>query len=629
MTTTTAAARPQSDGTSLGYLPGLDGLRAISVIAVMLYHGDVKGWTGGFLGVEVFFVISGYLITSLLLAERRTTHTNNLRNFYLRRARRLLPALFLVIAACAAYSLLFLPDSVGRLRSDALASIFYFNNWWQIIGKQSYFAQAGRPPLLRHLWSLSIEEQFYFIWPSVFILCMRRRVKRVWMVVGALAGAVLSLVLMWALYQGPPHDPSFVYYSTFTRASGVLIGVALAFAWAPFRFRRRPARSAGLLLDVVGLIGLFELFRFFRHVNTFDAYIYRFGLLWVDLATAAVLAAIVFPRSHLNRLLGVKPLRWVGLRSYGIYLWHFPIFAITRPGLDVPMHGNVLLVFRFLITFVIAALSYRFVEQPIRHGALGRYWRQVRETSGPRKSLLVRRGVVVGATTALLVVVLAGGLAGAHGKTEALADIESQSTSQRANQDPNKPVISLPRSTTGTTGTTAAPPTTHPGTKPWQTTPTTLKPGVPPVLAIGDSVMLGSANALREHIPGIVVDAVVSRQFGNAINVLQAYRNAGVMAPVVVVHLGTNGAFTDAQFDQMMRIISPSRAVFLNARVPRSWEPLVNSRLAAGVARWPNATLINWHDLANRHDNYFVGDGFHPAVLGREFYANIVASAVD
>jgi peptidoglycan/LPS O-acetylase OafA/YrhL len=374
----------QTHSSRLSYLPGLDGVRALAVIAVLLYHADLPWIPGGFLGVEVFFVISGYLITSLLLVEWRARGAIDLGRFWLRRARRLLPALFLVLAATLTFVVLFLPDEVARLRGDALAATGYVTNWYLVFSRQSYFEAVGRPSLLRHLWSLAIEAQFYLLWPLVFSFGMLHwRTRRMFVVV--LAVAVLSAVLMAAQFD-PNADPSRVYFGTDTRASGLLIGAALAYVWEPGRSGPRQAR---LPLDLMGLGALGALVFLNLRLDEFQPLLYQGGIALVAICTAALIAVVVHPRAHLvSSLLGWEPLRWVGLRSYGIYLWHWPIFMLTRPQLDVSIDGVRLLIFRLALTGLLAELSYRFIETPIRAGAVGRSWRALREAGDVRRGRL-------------------------------------------------------------------------------------------------------------------------------------------------------------------------------------------------------------------------------------------------
>src|ERR687897_840869 len=400
-------ATPGTPDVRLPYSPGLDGLRALAVIAVLLYHADLAWIPGGFLGVEVFFVISGYLITALLLAEWRQRGRIDLKTFWLRRARRLLPALYVLLVVTLAFAVVFLPGEVAGLRGDVLAAFGYVTNWYLIFGQESYFEAVGRPSLLQHLWSLAVEEQFYLIWPPILALGLwigatRLRPRRVLRV--ALFGAVASAVAMALLYT-PRVDPSRIYYGTDTRATGLLCGAALALLWSPGeknrplearhrrlklagrgRFRRRWGWTAPLLLDVLGFAALGGLVWFCLYLGELQPFLYMGGFALVGLATTATIMAVVHPHTLIGaRLLGSVPLRWIGVRSYGIYLWHWPVFMVTRPELDVPFDGLPLIALHLGLTLVLADLSYRFVERPIRRGALGRAWKALRKARGGRR----------------------------------------------------------------------------------------------------------------------------------------------------------------------------------------------------------------------------------------------------
>jgi peptidoglycan/LPS O-acetylase OafA/YrhL len=373
---------------ALGYLPGIDGLRALSVLAVLVYHhyfigGREPGWApGGYLGVEVFFVVSGYLITSLLLTERRDRGAISLRHFWLRRARRLLPALFVLLAVVTAYALLFAPDAVSKLRGDVLAALTYTSNWWQIVADRSYFQDVGRPDLLKHLWSLAIEEQFYLLWPPLLMLGLRKLGRRRLVLV---LFAVIAASTVWMGVLGSI-DADRAYYGTDTRLSGLLLGCVMAFGFAPYRMRGVPARTARYALDAVGALGLALLLWSFRNLTitmgSGDTAVFRGGFLFIVIATLLVIAAVVHPSSDLGRALGCRPLRWIGLRSYGLYLWHYPIFAVTRPG-DAGAGGDFenffgltgwpVFAIRFALAFAAAELSYRFIETPVRNGSIGAY----------------------------------------------------------------------------------------------------------------------------------------------------------------------------------------------------------------------------------------------------------------
>jgi peptidoglycan/LPS O-acetylase OafA/YrhL len=648
-------ARPST----LRYLPGLDGLRAISVLAVIVFHHYLIGghevcWApGGFLGVEVFFVVSGYLITSLLLGERRETGRVSLRNFYLRRARRLLPALFTLLAVIIVFAILFLPDSISTLRPDSLAALTYTSNWWQMIAHRSYIAEAGRPELLKHLWSLAIEEQYYLAWPFLLVFGLRK-LGRQRMLATMLCTALVSTLLLALSAHGSVDD---AYYATYTRLSGLLLGSAFAFSFAPYRIRGLPGRGVRAALDVAGAFGLLVLLAAFGMLHHFgidgfsfpashtdNLLVFHGGFLLVDVATLLVIAAAVHPSSDVGRALGWKPLRWIGLRSYSLYLWHYPIFCITRPELDIHRVGIWFLSFRYAgwpvfvirlaLSFAAAEVSYRFIETPIRRGAIGRYREVLREAVGTRRRRLVRRGALISSGLALGAVLLAVGLATATAATAKIPGVNAGAPNVGSKVDPGALSALLGSTTTTATSTVGSKPTpttkgTGPTTSSSVPTTTTHPRTVPPhVLGIGDSVMLGAKQSLQQEIPGMVVDAVTSRQFGEAVHVLQSYSVLGVLPSVIVIHLGTNGRVTDGGFDQMMETIGPKRtAYFLTARVPRTWETEVNRALHAGATRWKNAHILEWHDYSTCHDDWFV-DGFHLRTAGLHAYAAFIQAGL-
>ena len=324
---------PEPDDTGRGraprlaYMPGVDGLRALAVAAVFAYHGGLSWLPGGFLGVDVFLVISGYLITSLLLVELQVTGGIDLVRFWLRRARRLLPAVLVMITVVLAVMSLLHPDEVGALRGAVVASLFYVTNWYQIFAHQSYFAQYARPSVFQHLWSLAVEEQFYLIWPPILAAGMLWFGKRR-LVYGVLVGLAASTVAAWVLYT-PFTDPSRIYYGTDTRAAGLLVGVLMAFAWPATRLAPARDRRAAVLLDVLGVAALAALFGLMTWLGEFDRWLYQGGFLTVAVVTAVLLAVVAHPSSQLGRLFALPLLVWIGKRSYGIYLWHWPVIELT------------------------------------------------------------------------------------------------------------------------------------------------------------------------------------------------------------------------------------------------------------------------------------------------------------
>jgi peptidoglycan/LPS O-acetylase OafA/YrhL len=633
-----AAAATERPEPRLPYLPGLDGLRALAVIAVLLYHAGLHWMPAGFLGVEVFFVISGYLITALLLAEWRQRGRIDFKAFWLRRARRLLPALYLLLVLTLAFAVVFLPEEVAGLRDDAIAAFGYVTNWYLILGHKSYFETVGRPSVLQHLWSLAVEEQFYVLWPLLLAALMSMKVARLrrhFVPLAVLAGAATSALLMAILYR-PDVDPSWLYYRTDTRASGLLVGAALAFVWVPGqvpaphdetdhpgwlrrarwsleRFRRRWAWSSStppLLLDAVGLAALGGLAFLCVRLDESKAFLYQGGFALVGLATAAAIAIAVHPRARLGKnLLGRRPLRWVGLRSYGIYLWHWPVFMLTRPELDVPIGGLALLAVRLAATVGLAALSYRYVETPIRTGALGRAWEGLCEARGSRRRALGLRWGGAAATGAAFCVAL--GVAVAHAQ-------------------PPAPPSYLPTEAVRIEASDATPePETAEETAETELTATPAPTGR--VTAIGDSVMIGAAAELQRALGDPDINAEVGRQAPAVVDVLRQRRAAGQLGDTVVVHIGSNGFLTSEQFDEMMQeLAGVRRVVFVNVKVPRPWEGPNNEVLADGVRRYAkNAVLVDWHAASAGWPELFVEDGYHLQLEGQRLYADLIAAQVN
>ena len=654
------------------HLSGLDGLRAIAVTAVVAYHAGFDVLQGGFLGVEVFFVISGYLITALLLAERRRTGRIDAIRFWLRRARRLLPALFFLLVAGLVVAVVFVPDEIARLRPDALAALAYVTNWHLIAGGQSYFETIGRPSLFLHLWSLAIEEQFYLLWPlvlSVLLLAGRRAgLALTW------TGAIASAVWMALLFQ-PGGDPSRLYYGTDTRLTGLLLGAALAFVWVPVEAtgdrggaiptaisaaipRLWTSRRVGRLVDLVGVAGLAALAWLFVAADAFEPFLYRGGLAIVAIATVAVIAAAVHPRSRLGWLLDARPLRWIGTRSYGIYLWHWPIFTLTRPGIDVAVDPIPMLVVRLGLIALVAELSFRFVEMPIRHGAIERAWTRLRG-AGPetdrgarRWSAPLRAGVVAVLLSVVVVSVavatppvlpdgmVTGSIDRVVTPTDAPAPSRaliaaSRSASASASVSPARPAApatSFGPPTAALPGRVAGAPRASASSSPavsMEPSPTTSPSASPQILAFGESVMLQSATALAHDLGPVRVDAAVGRQIGDGITILEQREETGGLAQTVIVQLGNNGPFYDGQFDEVMAALHDvPTVIWVNVRVPRDWEAHNNRIIASGVARYPNARMVDWNAATEGRPDLFWNDGYHPRPAGAKLYADLVAAAL-
>jgi peptidoglycan/LPS O-acetylase OafA/YrhL len=347
----------------------------LAVFAVVAYHiGTTSAKTvlpGGYLGVDVFFVLSGYLITSLLIVEAQQTGRISIKNFYIRRARRLLPALFALLLVVAAVGAFWLPQQAARLTGDILASLAYVQNWWLIAENSSYFGTAGdRPPMLTHLWSLAVEEQYYLVWPLILIGFAVVRARQALMLVVVVLGVAASTVAGLMLYD-PLVDPSRVYYGTDTRALAPLLGAATAIAVKPWAHRTRLPRRSRVRLDAIGVTALLVLVGISAWLRDTDQLLYQGGFLIIALLAAVVVGVAGHPDTGLGQALGTQPLRYLGERSYAIYLWHWPVCLVTRPGVDVPVTGAANAALRIAIAVLLAEISYQLIEKPIRrHGFL-------------------------------------------------------------------------------------------------------------------------------------------------------------------------------------------------------------------------------------------------------------------
>lgn len=364
----------------LPYIAGLDGIRAVAVAVVVLYHLGISWMPGGFLGVEVFFVVSGYLICALLLGEMERTSTISLKGFWLRRARRLLPALAALLVATAVFVALAFTDELDELWDQLLAAALYFTNWLLIFQDQSYFAAFGRPEVLQHLWSLAIEEQFYLLWPLLFWGGMRL-LGRTGFAVLVAAGVAASTAWMWWLFE-PLEDPSRIYYGTDSRAGGLLLGALLALVWRPWLWRSvadgdgdsgpdgdaapPTLRRLRLAANIAGPLALAGIIWWCAWLSVLDEQLFKGGFLWLSATTAVLIAAIAVPGTWFGRAMDNPVMRWLGVRSYAIYLWHWPVFVFTRPNFDVTISGWQLHALRMVATLVLSDLSYRLVEHPIR-----------------------------------------------------------------------------------------------------------------------------------------------------------------------------------------------------------------------------------------------------------------------
>ncbi|CAB4660730.1 unannotated protein [freshwater metagenome] len=617
-------------GPIVPYVPGLDGLRALAVIAVIVYHANKQWLGGGFLGVEVFFVISGYLITLLLIAERERTGSVSFGQFWFRRARRLLPALFIMLIALMTYVAFFERDYLGTLRGDVIAGVSYVANWFQIWTGSSYTSSAEFAPL-RHLWSLAVEEQFYIVWPVLMFVLLRRVRGRAIAIFGGiflLAAIAISVYTAVMYVPGNLSDASqtmslfgrevqrtdFLYLGTLSRSSGLLLGAALATVWQPWAIRRGTAGKNANALDLAGVASLgalaFMCVQFKDVVLVEDVgsqgydLLYQGGFALVGVATLIAIATVTHPRSRLGRyVLGSTVLVWIGRRSYGLYLYHWVIFQIYRQ--DTKQLGTPLGIAEFVglvaLSLALSEVSYRFIETPIRKGQISAAYRRWRAHQGGVRGPLPVAVAALAIVPLFAIVSMAGATVNTNDVQQGLDDNEGA-------------VVTTP-TTVPTTATSIAPPTTQPVQK-------------FDIFALGDSVMLGSAKKLTAQ--GIVVDAVKSRQVREGLQVINYYTSIGQLGDNVVIHLGTNGSTTTETFHQLMEpMANVKRVVVLTVRVPRRpYQQANNDIIRALPARFPNVTVVDWHELSKDNKSWFAGDGVHLNGAGQDAYVAAILAAL-
>lgn len=628
--------RPQQ---SISYLPGLDGLRAIAVLAVVVYHANKNWLHGGFLGVEVFFVISGYLITLLLITESEQNGKINFRAFWMRRIRRLLPALWTLLLGVTIYSSLFERAELGKLRGDVIAALVYVFNWFKIWAGDSYFDASALDPL-RHLWSLAVEEQFYLVWPVLIAVVLKKYGRR-----PAKLGVIfLGISVAIAMYvaatyaagvRGTPIETpeqyislfghavsriDFLFLGTFGRSGGLFLGAALAFWFRPDMFKGsnhssdRHVVSAFAVAGTAGLAFMMWTFRdvvFVAETGGVRGYdpLFQGGFLLVGVATCAIITAAVHPHSFVgNAVLGNPVFTYIGRRSYGLYLFHWPVFQLYRK-----VASNNLNLLQFVLLFgvvlVLTELSYRFIEMPVREGRIGESWHKLRfprtDADIERRNKVFALGVVAAVLPVFSVVSLAMGTG--QGKIA-----ESIKNGENAVQN--------------LLGTTVPPDpnaTTIPGTQ-----TTTLDGQQIPILAIGDSVMLGAAQILTER--GITVDALKSRPFRQALEIANYVKSINRLGEFVIIHLGTNNYVDQQTLDEIMVPLKDVDLVlFVTAHVPtRAWQDPNNALVRAMPNAYGNVKVLDWYQIAEEHPEYLYGDKVHLNNEGQKVYADLIMQAI-
>jgi peptidoglycan/LPS O-acetylase OafA/YrhL len=577
--------------------PGLDGVRAIAVLAVLGFHEGLSWLPGGFLGVDVFFVLSGYLITDQLA----TRANGSIRRFWVRRARRLLPALLVMLTGIAAVVAVLVPAQLAVLRPAITPALSYTSNWYEAVHHSSYFDTFGPVPPLKHLWSLAIEEQFYILWPLAVLLLGKLGSNRMRSLITA--GAAAASALAAAFLYAPGTDPSRVYYGTDTHSSALLIGSALAFALPLADVRALPT-SWTRLADGAGLASLAVLTWAFVYLSGSDPLVYPYGLLIAAVAASGLVVAAA-SGGLVAAATSLAPFRWLGIRSYGIYLWHWPIIAV---GAALPTRqGPQLSMAEVAITFAIAAASWRFIEAPIQREGLVAATRHWNDTCrGPARAITCSLGLAVASTAAygLLSPLPSSGLApqiaaGQRAVAATQVGVSPKGVAPRVKERGHKRVLRL------------------------------VPCGGDGVTAIGDSVMVAAAPELATRLRGIYLDAQIGRQMAAGLSVARYLASHGELRRVVVVGLGTNGPIAGEQLRELGRLAGRRRAlVLVTTFVPRPWDAEVNDQLMRFARHRHRVVLANWAGAIADRTGLLWDDGVHPRPAGGTLYARVVARSV-
>jgi peptidoglycan/LPS O-acetylase OafA/YrhL len=572
------------------HIPAIDGLRALAVFAVVLYHLGISWIPGGFLGVDLFFVISGYVITRLILDSIESANGLDIKKFYAARIRRLFPGLVVLLIVTSTMIALFAPDAIRRFIQDVPYVLSGTNNWHLVALQQDYFQAIGRPPLLQHTWSLAVEFQFYLIWPIILLFIWRRFGKRVVrraaLVIATFSGTALFLFSLQA-DNATAGRISHIYFGTDTHSLGLFLGSALAVSWIPRNLTPNISQRAQDFVDGIGVFGFIGLLCIFLFIDQENATLYQIAFPLAALFGCATLVSIVHPASRFSPILSNRVFLWIGQRSYGIYLWHWVVFQVTRPGADLTGNLPALNIARVLIVLALADISLRAIEIPIRNGVVQNWFRGMKYRT---KIMQKRQRIFVASVTAFIVVI--------SGSSVALAWQRDQSIIVEI-----KPELELPDTVMGVSKSGL-----------WVT---------------GDSVILGirSKLAMQEEIA--LINARVGRQIQELIKEVEADKpRAGESK--VVLNVGNNNSVSREDMFKLMELLkNQPRVVVVNTSVPRTWRDGNNKIISEVVSSYPNAVLVDWASIAENHPEFFAPDGVHLIEAGSDVYVASILEALN
>jgi peptidoglycan/LPS O-acetylase OafA/YrhL len=576
---------------STRHISSIDGLRAIAVTAVVLYHLGISWIPGGFLGVDLFFVISGYVITRLILDSINQSSALDLRAFYAARIRRIFPGFIFMVICTIIFIGVWAPEAIKRFLSDLPYALTGTINWLLVARNQDYFETIGRPPLLQHTWSLAVELQFYLIWPIILLTVLKyfgkKNIARIALIIAMISGTTLFFVSL-QLDQANAKQISHIYFGTDTHSLGLFLGAALAVSWIPQNLSANIEKRAQDVIDAIGVVGLLGLISVFLFIDQSNASLYRIAFPLAGIFGCLVIISLVHPASRFAPLISTAPFRWIGQRSYGIYIWHWVIFQVTRPSVDLSGQTWALYLARVLLVLALADISLRWVEIPFRQGVVQNWFRGMKYRSSKvrlRQQLSVIFSIVItlAITTSISVQAIT--------KSDQIAN-ELLAPSNEL----TKPTEDL-ASTTGL----------------WVT---------------GDSVILGIRSKLeaKQHIS--LVNARVGRQAPELLAVMRVDQTSVPESPVVF-NLGNNNALSEPTVVEIFEILkNQPQIIVVNTAVPRSWKDANNAIISSVAARYPNVIVIDWNKISTGRPELFAPDGVHLSPAGSDVYVDLVVSVL-
>ena len=573
------------------HISSIDGLRAIAVTAVVLYHLGISWIPGGFLGVDLFFVISGYVITRLILDSINQSSALDLRAFYAARLRRIYPGFIFMVICTIIFIGVWAPEAIKRFLSDLPYALTGTINWFLVARHQDYFEAIGRPPLLQHTWSLAVELQFYLIWPIILLTVLKyfgkKNIARIALLIAVISGVTLFLVSL-RLDQSNAQQISHIYFGTDTHSLGLFLGSALAVSWIPQNLSADIAKRAQDVIDGIGVVGLLGLIATFLFIDEANAGLYRIAFPLAGIFGCLVIISLVHPASRFAPLISSAPFRWVGQRSYGIYIWHWVIFQVTRPSVDLTGESWALYLARVLLVLALADISLRWVEIPFRQGVVQNWFRGMKYRA-PKVKLRQQLSVVVSVIAVLAVTssISVQAINKADQISQDLLTVQEDQSSSQADLG----------STTGL----------------WVT---------------GDSVILGIRSKLesKEHIS--LINARVGRQAPELLAVMRVDQSSVPSSPVVF-NLGNNNALSEQTVIDIFEIVkNQPQVIVVNTAVPRPWKDANNAIISKVASGYPNVRLVDWDRVSKDRPELFAPDGVHLSPTGSDVYVDLVLTVL-